>query len=73
MTDEKLFEKTDVNFWAYERLDELVKMAPEVAFEVVLAVLMRTDNEEVLENVAAGPLEDLVRLHGEVFFDRFEM
>jgi len=73
VTEDKVFEKADTNFWAYERLDELVKFAPELAFEVILALLNQTENEDVLENLAAGPLEDLIRTHGKNFIQRFEV
>ncbi|MDQ1835158.1 DUF6869 domain-containing protein [Massilia scottii] len=73
MTEDKIFEKADTNFSAYEKFDELVKFAPEIAFEVILALLSQTENEDVLENLAAGPMEDLVRLHGKEFIQRFEV
>lgn len=69
----KIVEKAETNFWAYEKLDELVKFAPEISFQVILGLLSQTENAEVLENLAAGPLEDLVRLHGKEFIQRFEV
>jgi len=73
VTEDNVFEKADTNFWAYEQLDELVKFAPELAFEVILALLSQTENEDVLENLAAGPLEDLIRIHGKNFIQRIEV
>jgi len=73
VTEDNVFEKADTNFWAYEQLDELVKFAPELAFEVILALLSQTENEDVLENLAAGPFEDLIRIHGKNFIQRIEV
>jgi hypothetical protein len=64
--------ENDLNFWAWEQFDELVKSAPDIALDVILEVLAHTDNDDVLDNLSAGPLEDIIRLHGQLMIDRIE-
>lgn len=73
LTNEKILTRADKNFWAYEKFAELVKLEPAVAFETILATLSSTENEDVLDNLAAGPLEDLIRIHGVQFIDQIEV
>jgi hypothetical protein len=72
LSPEKVFNDIDINYWAYEKLDDLVKHAPNIAFELVVQIADRTENENVLDNLSAGPLEDLIRLHGPKFIDKIE-
>jgi hypothetical protein len=59
-------------FWAYERLDDLVKENPEEAWKVI-EVIRRSDRGDMIQsNLAAGPLEDLLCEHGDLFIDRIE-
>ncbi|WP_395790959.1 DUF6869 domain-containing protein [Aquimonas sp.] len=46
---------------------------PEEIWQVILAVLDRTPSDIVLGNLAAGPLEDLVKCVGDQFVDRIEL
>jgi hypothetical protein len=46
---------------------------PEEIWQVILAVLDRTPSDIVLGNLAAGPLEDLVKHVGDQFVDRIEL
>src|SRR5262245_19482900 len=62
----------DERFWAWQKLDELCGSQPEVAWGIVLEILRRTPSEQVLDNLAAGPLEDILALHGELFIGRVE-
>ena len=62
----------DQRFWAWERLDALVREEPEVAWSAILEILQRTRSEQALDNLAAGPLEDLLAKHGYQFIDRVE-
>lgn len=73
LTADHVLEKTDENFWAYEKFDELVKCSPDIAFELIIRTLAQTENDDVLDNLAAGPLEDLVRVHGERFIGQIEV
>lgn len=60
-----LIEKIDTNFWAYEEMQRLVVHNPKKALSLIIHILELTDNEYVLSNLAAGPLEDLLRFHGQ--------
>lgn len=51
-------------FWSFEQLDRLVRHDADNAWQVILAILNDTDNDFVLSNLAAGPLEDLLAKHG---------
>ena len=60
------------NFWAFEAFDDLIHKEPEKAWPIILAIYNATDDESILANLAAGPLEDLLVQHGEKFIDRVE-
>ena len=55
-----------------EDLDRLVRDAPERAWPLIQGAIQRSSSDHVLAFVAAGPLEDLVRLHLGQFVDRIE-
>lgn len=57
---------------ACEGFYELVQNDPEAAWACIIEVCRLTDNEKVLSNLAAGPLEDLLTYHGSKFIDRVE-
>ena len=59
-------------FWAYMKLGDLVTEDPETAWSVILRVVERAGTDDQLGSLGAGPLEDLIRLHGVVFIDRIE-
>jgi hypothetical protein len=59
-------------YWAWEELFEMVQKSPELAWEYILEIANYSSNERVLSNLAAGPLEDLLVLHGADFIDRIE-
>ena len=56
----------------YLAFDRLTKADEESAWDVILHIVERTENEFVLENLAAGPLETLLGKHGIAFIDRIE-
>jgi|JI10StandDraft_1071094.scaffolds.fasta_scaffold1336878_1 hypothetical protein len=68
-----IFEKNEINYWAYEKLCQLVKINPTKALEVIAQVLHSTEDEFVLSNLAAGPLEDLLRIHGASVLENLEI
>jgi len=51
---------------------ELVSHYPEKVFLVIDEVLLRTDNEDVLCDLAAGPLESLLIQYGEAVMPQIE-
>lgn len=62
----------DPNFWAASELIDLAQSDPEECWSLVVEILARDQSAETLGNVAAGPLEDLLWLHGDQFIDRIE-
>ena len=50
-------------FWAWERVNKLATDEPEEALAFVRAVLAHDRSDRVVENLAAGPLEDLLARH----------
>jgi hypothetical protein len=59
-------------FAASEKVDELVHTDPEVGWSIVLRLVEEAPDDLVLSSVAAGPLEDLLRKHGNAVLDRVE-
>ncbi len=60
------------SFWAYEALDRLCDEEPERGLAITIAICDSTEDEFVLANVAAGPLEDLLARHGNRVVDQLE-
>jgi len=60
------------NFWAFEALDDLVSEDPEEGWSMILQILRLDQSPSVMENLSAGPLEDLLAKHGPAFIDRVE-
>jgi hypothetical protein len=58
--------------WATELLVHLIEDEPEVAWELILALIERAPEEEAIGWVAAGPLEDLLCHHGLDVIDKAE-
>jgi hypothetical protein len=59
-------------FWAFERERDLVHDDPDTAWRFILEVLRRDDSIPIMENLSAGPLEDLLAEHGPKVIDRVE-
>lgn len=62
----------DADWWAWEVLDEAVDERPEEAWLLVREAIERAPSEEVVFNIAAGALENLVNDHGDVLLERIE-
>lgn len=60
-------------FWAWEELDRLVRVEPELSWKLIQDIALESDEPIVLANLAAGPLEDLLLHHGKQFIDRIEI
>ncbi len=58
--------------WTWSFLDGLVRRHPGLALDVVLACVDRADSAEVMAQVAAGALEDLIAHQGDLVIDRIE-
>lgn len=66
-------EKRPEDSWAFDRVSEIVRDEPDVALELTLLLFKKAgDDDAVLAYVAAGPLEDLLKLHGLHVIDRLE-
>jgi hypothetical protein len=50
--------------WAYDKLDDLCRKSPIEALAVIFKIFEKTNCEEVLDNLAAGPLEDVLANFG---------
>lgn len=73
LSTDNVFKKEDKNFLAYEKFNEIIFTSPDEGFEIIKSILAKTENDDVLDNLAAGPLEDLVRFHGNKFIDKIEL
>jgi hypothetical protein len=60
-------------FWSFETIDELIHQEPNDALEVILAIAELCNNEKILANLGAGPIEDLMLYFGPEFIDRVEV
>lgn len=61
------------NYWAYETIDRLCDEEPEKCLALIIAICSSTNNEFILANVAAGPLEDLLVRNGDRVLDQLEL
>ena len=53
----------DQHFWAFGRVWELCRDEPEAAWQFILAVLETDRSDRIVQNLSAGPLEDLLAKH----------
>ncbi len=58
--------------WSSDEFIELANQTPEVAWECILGVIEAECRDDILANLAEGPLEDLLAEHGSRFIDRIE-
>lgn len=56
--------------WAFDKIHDLAFHKPHDALDVILEINKITDEEVVLANLAAGPLETLLVHHGKEVIDR---
>ena len=59
-------------FWSFDRISDLIRHAPDDAYEVIRELVRQAPSPYVLGIVAAGPLEDLLSDWGERVIDRLE-
>ncbi len=52
--------------WAIFQFWDMVLLSPALSWEVILEVINQTDDEHILANLAAGPLESLLAEHPKV-------
>jgi hypothetical protein len=51
------------------RLARLIHSAPDQALATMFGIMQITDDQGTLNNLAAGPLEDFLGVHGEAYID----
>jgi hypothetical protein len=56
----------------FDEFDWVVRQHPEHAWECILATVADPRAKPYLGTLAAGPIEDLLGLHGDTFIDRVE-
>lgn len=64
--------KDESLFWAWETVDAEGWHDPEHKWPLILALLASAANDHEIGLVAAGPLEELLRMYGHDFIDRIE-
>ena len=57
---------------AVDAVEDLVRRDPDAAWAVVVELISRADDDAILAYIAAGPLENLVVLHGTQVIGRIE-
>jgi hypothetical protein len=72
ISEKKIKATSDEGFWAWEAINELVFNSPEEAWLVILELIRLAPSERILADIAAGPLEDLIRNHTDAIIDRVE-
>jgi hypothetical protein len=65
-------ERRDEDFWAWDVVYDVVRTKPSKGWGLVLALIDAAASDEALMYVAAGPLEDLIKLHGYAMAPRIE-
>jgi hypothetical protein len=63
---------TGFDFWAWEVARNLINDDPPEAWRLILELVDKAPDEEVLESVAAGELEEFILAHAAEFIGRIE-
>lgn len=63
----------ELHFWAFDRLWEITIDQPDLAWELILRILSQNQSDRIMENLSAGPLEDLLAKHGAGIIERVEI
>jgi hypothetical protein len=58
--------------WARDALDAMVRNDPDAAWPLLIDLVNSSPDDATLAYIAAGPLEDLIVLHGVTMIDRIE-
>ena len=65
-------ENTELGIWASDKMWDLADEEPEICWLVIQEILRQDSSTTILENLSAGPLEDLLSKHGLQFISRIE-
>ena len=60
------------SFWAFMHMYALIHEQPEAAFDLIVTIWAQDQSREVIQQLSAGPLEDLLASHGERIFSLVE-
>ena len=67
-----LAERTDADFWAWEAVGEIARgPSAEAAWDLVVELVRRAP-DEALGQIAAGPIEDMINVHGPALVEWIE-
>ena len=70
----RAFGKFDASLsWAANELNDRCRDDPESAWPIILAIAGLDQAPEIQEALAAGPIEDLLASHGDLFIERVEV
>jgi hypothetical protein len=58
--------------WAWKFVDDMVKKEPKVVWPIILNLVAYSETDEMLCNLGAGPIEDLLNYHADDFIDRID-
>ncbi|WP_185234336.1 DUF6869 domain-containing protein [Teredinibacter franksiae] len=56
-------------FWAWEKLHQITDRSHDEAWLLVIEIAKRSDSEDVLGALAAGPMEDMLTAFGDYYYE----
>ena len=59
-------------YWAIEKFADMEMDHPDLNWAAMLQIISLTTADTVIQSLAAGPLEELVELHGVEYIDQIE-
>ena len=59
-------------YWAIEKFADMEMDYPHLNWAAMLQIISLTTSDTVIHNLASGPLEELVELHGVEYIDQIE-
>ena len=59
-------------YWAIEKFADMEMDYPDLIWAAMLQIISLTTSDAVIHNLACGPLEELVELHGVEYIDQIE-
>ncbi len=62
----------DADFWAWEEVRRIVLTDLDAGWKITLLLLEKAESDDEVGYIAAGPLEDLIDIHGHKALDRIE-
>ena len=60
------------NWWAWDKLDELCRKDDKAAWPVLLQLVELAQNDDLLEDIGVGPLEDFVNYYADDYIEQLE-